>query len=335
MEQAIASPLTRSARHDPDAVALSIVIVSYNCKELIFDCLGSVDMQRRPLRCEIIVVDNASADGSATAIAEAFPWIRLIALDENVGFARGCNIGAGRARGRLILFLNPDTAPCPDLLPRLLAFAREWPEAGIWGGSIVGEDGRAAGGSCWRFPTLWSTLCVVAGLARACPRSRLFNREAYGGAREDRVRQVEVVSGCLLMIRKELWDSLNGFDPTYFLYSEEVDLCLRARARGASPMVCSDVRIMHHVGGTQAVRADRLIRLLKGKRTYMRKHWSRSRQWAGGMLLLAWPLSRHVALDLASRVLRRPALAESAASWREVWRRRGEWFDGYAPSAGS
>lgn len=308
-------------------VRVSVIIVSYHCRQLVLDSLASLFATAPRSSFEVIVVDNASTDGTVDAVRAAFPAVQVIGLDTNIGFGRGCNVGAAVANGEFILLLNPDTLVRPDAIDKLVELADARPTAGIWGGRTVTMEGEVIPGSCWRFPTLWSTFCFVSGLSRVFVNSRVFNREIYGGEPLDGVRDVEVVSGCLLMIRKQLWDTLGGFDPVYFMYSEEVDLCLRAYRLGARPVVSADVQIVHFVGATQPIRADRLVRLLKGRRTYMQRHWSRLRSAAGAALLLGWPLSRYAGLRLA-QAMHRGSGGESH-TWREVWRRRNEWLPGY------
>lgn len=317
----------------PYEPVVSIVLIGYHCRELILDCLRSLEATSPRTPLEVIVVDNASTDGTVAALNAAWPAVHTIALEKNVGFGPGCNIGAAAARGRFVLFLNPDTVVRPGSIDRLVDLAAQFPDAGIYGGKTVTPAGEAVAGSCWRFPTLWSTFCVSVGLSRLFDNSRLFNPEPYGGQPLHGVRAVDVVSGCLLMIRKDLWDRLAGFDPAYFMYSEEVDLCLRARRIGAQPVVSADVEIVHLVGKTQPVRADRLIRLLKGKRTFMLRHWGGLKERAGAALLLCWPLSRYAGLSVAQRFIRRPRVMEAARTWGEVWRRRSEWLPGWTTPA--
>jgi GT2 family glycosyltransferase len=308
---------------------LSIVMIGYHCKDLILDCLASLDATAPRTPLEVIVVDNASTDGTVAALNAAHPTVRTVELEQNVGFGPGCNIGVAAARGRYVLLLNPDTIVRPGAIDKLVALAEQYPNAGIWGGKTVTVDGEPVPGSCWRFPTLWSTFCVSVGLSRLFEHSPIFNPEPYGGEPLQGVRSVDVVSGCLLMIRKDLWDKLGGFDPIYFMYSEEVDLCLRARAYGARPVVSSDVEIVHLVGKTQPVRADRMVRLLKGKRTFMLRHWSGLRERLGAALLLGWPLTRYAGLSLVRRLAPRERVVEAAQTWGEVWHRRREWLPGW------
>lgn len=328
LEPAQAGTLTAATRAGAASPSLSVVIVSYNCRRLILDCLTSLYDSTATLDFEIIVVDNASSDGSVEAITAEFSRVRVVELEKNIGFGRACNVGARHAKAPFLLLLNPDTLVRPGAIDKLMGFASAHPHARIWGGRTLNMEGRVVPGAYWRFPTVWSTFCVVSGLARAFPDSDLFNREAYGG-RCDRILEAEVVSGCLFLIDKALWDALDGFDPKYFMYSEEVELCLRARRLGARPLVSADVEIVHEGGQTQKVRSDRLVRMLKGKRTYMLQHWSWARRCAGGFLLHWWPWSRYVALSLACAVMFRPEWQKLAAVWGDVWRRRRDWMAGY------
>lgn len=305
----------------------SILIISYNTREMTLACVRSVFEQAQSKDFEVIVLDNASSDGSAEALASEFGGrIRLIPSADNLGFAGGNNQAARSARGRYLLLLNPDTLVLEHALDRLLDFAEEHPDAGIWGGRTVFGDGTLNPASCWRRATAWSMLCQASGLARAFRRSSIFNPEAYGGWQRDSVRGVDIVSGCFFLIRRDLWEALDGFDLTYFMYGEEADLCLRARAHGARPMVTPEATIVHYGGASEKVRADKLVRLLAAKATLIRRHWPSWKAPLGLALLASWPLSRVVALS-ALRLAGRDRDARMA--WLDVWKRRADWSRGY------
>lgn len=317
---------------DPPALAtpeVSILVVSWNTREMTLACLRSVLAETRAA-FELIVVDNASDDGSAAAIAAEFgadPRVRLIEEAENHGFARANNLAARGARGEFLLLLNPDTVTLDGAIDRLLAFARARPEAGIWGGRTVFADGWLNPTSCWARPTAWSAFCRVSGLTGLAPRSALFNPEAYGGWARDAEREVDVVTGCFLLIGRALWERLGGFDPAFLMYGEEADLCLRARAMGARPRFTPEAVIVHHGGASETVRADRVARILRGKASVMRRHLRGPSRWAALTCHRLWPLTRWGAASLLGALPGRRA--ESAAVWREVWRRRGEWAEGW------
>ncbi|PWJ12893.1 glycosyltransferase family 2 protein [Jannaschia seohaensis] len=309
---------------------LTVIVISYNTRALTLAALRTLYAQTSETDMEVIVLDNASADGSADAIAAAFPQARLIRAPENLGFARANNVAAARARGAWLLLLNPDTEIRDRAVDRLMAFARAHPSHGIYGGRTVFPDGTLNPTSCWGRITLWSVLCSATGLTAAFPRSRLFNPETIGGWGRDSVREVDIVTGCFLLIPRALWDRLGGFDLKYFMYGEEADLCLRAGRLGYRPVVTPEAEIMHLVGASANTRADRAVRVARARATLIRDHWP------------AWKVPLGLGAMWAGVGLRRlvsaararaggPARAGAAALWREVWRARRVWLAGYAP----
>lgn len=317
---------------DDMPVDVSIIVVSYNTRTLTIACLDSVAAETRA-RHEVLIVDNASSDGSDAAIA-AHPLGRdLIRPGRNLGFAGANNLAATHAQGEFILLLNPDTVIRDGAIDRLLAFARAHPGAGIWGGRTLFGDGRLNASSCWGRMTVWNLLCRASGLTGLFPGSAVFNGEAYGGWRRDCEAEVDIVSGCFLLIRRELWQRLGGFDPAFFMYGEEADLCLRARRLGARPMVTPQATIIHYGGASEATRSGKMSKLLAAKALLIRRHWPVALQPLGLALMAAWPLSRWLALSAAARLRPRPATAEAAAVWRDLWHSRAEWSGGFAVPA--
>ena len=304
---------------------LSILIISYNTREMTLACLRSVAAQTRTPH-EVIVLDNASADGSAAAIAAEFPDIRLLAEDENHGFARANNIAAKHAKGEYLLLLNPDTVVLDGALDRLLGFARRMSDARIWGGRTVFADGSLNPASCWRRMSLWSLFCGATGLSGAFRGSALFNPEAYGGWDRMTEREVDIVTGCLFLMRRADWHALGGFDPAFFMYGEEADLCLRARnIIGAAPRVTPEAVIVHYNGASQTVRADKMVRLLRAKHDLIGRHFPAWQRPFASALFAATPASRRLAFGLAARLGLRPTARENALVWDEIWARRAEW----------
>jgi GT2 family glycosyltransferase len=305
------------------APVLSILVISYNTREMTLDCLRSVVAETRT-PYELIVLDNASADGSAAAVAAEFPQVRLIASPENLGFAKGNNVAARVARGEYLLLLNPDTLVLRGALDKLLAFAKEKPQAGIWGGRTLYADGSLNPFSCWRRLDLWALAMRATGLAGLFRDSPVFNAEAYGGWRRDSPREVDIVTGCLFLIRRESWDRLGGFDSSYVMYGDEADLCRRAQAIGLRPMITPEAEIVHYAGASETVRADKGVRLYRALMTLIDRHFPPWQRPLARALLLATPMTRALAL----RVL--PASHSGAeAGWSELWARRAEWRDGY------
>ncbi len=312
-------------------VDVSIILVSYNTRALTDAALTSVLLETNTVRYEVICVDNASSDGSAEMIARHPINAELIRLDENIGFARANTLAARRARGRYILLLNPDTVVLDGAIDKLAAFARTHPNARIWGGRTLFPDGKLNPSSCWRRMTPWNLFCRAIGLTGILPRFETFNGESYGRWPRHHVREVDIVSGCFFLIERELWAGLGGFDPIFFMYAEEADLCLRARAFSARPLVTPAATIIHYGGASETARADKMVRLLAAKATLIDRHWSRAMAPVGRALLAAWPASRALATSLVSLLSGSPSAKASSAAWREIWSRRAEWRNGYEP----
>jgi GT2 family glycosyltransferase len=296
---------------------VSIIVVSYGAREMTLECLRSIARGIGDATCEIIVVDNNSSDGSPGAIEAGFPQVRLMAQSTNLGFAAACNLGAREARGEYLLLLNPDTVVLDEAIGRLLAFARDRPGAGIWGGRTVFGDGSLNPMSCWRRPTLWTLLCSGLAMDTRYPRSALFNAYGYGGWKRDSAREVDVVAGCFLLIQKALWDRLGGFDSAFFMYGEDVDLCLRARRLGFRPAIAPQATIVHHGSGTEEDKVRKIRQVLAARALLIRRHFPWTKRQTGLALLALRPMLGRL---LAKRELRE--------TWNEVWALRHQWMTG-------
>ncbi len=303
---------------------LSVLVVSYGTRALTLSCLQALERAAQGLALETIVVDNASPDGSADAIAARFPGVRLERSAENLGFARATNRAARLARGERLLLLNPDTEVRPGALAAALAFARAHPDAGVVGGRTLFADGALNRASCWGAPTLWSLACHATGLASLWRGSRLFDPESLGRWARDDARAVDIVSGCFLLIRRDLWQELGGLDERFFVYGEDADLCLRVRAAGRTCRIAPEAVLVHHGGASERSRADKLVRLFRAKAQLLAKHWTPARARLGARLLGLWALSRAALFGALAPLSARAR--ERATTWRSVWRRRAEWL---------
>jgi GT2 family glycosyltransferase len=306
-----------------------IVIISYNTRDMTLAAIASAKAETRTPH-EIVVVDNASTDGSAEAIVAAHPDIRLIREAENHGFGPAHDIALKHSAAPWVLLLNPDTVVLDGAIDRLLAFAKSTPRAEIWGGRTLYGDGTLNPTSCFARMTLWSVFCRVAGLNGVFRRSAVFNSEYFGDWPRDSVREVDIVTGCFLLIRRDFWDRLGGFDPAFTMYGEEVDLCLRAAALGARPVITPDATIIHHGGASQAVRSDKLVRLMRAKMELIRRHFPARSRAIGLSMFRLWPWSRQVGYRIGARLRNSDALRQQADIWAEVWARRAEWQEGFA-----
>ena len=310
---------------------VSILIVTYRCRDAVKDCLSSIPDGAGRLSHEVVVVDNASGDGTADMIRHDHPGVVLIALEENTGFAAGVNRAADTARGEFLLLLNPDTVVHPGAIEELVAFARANPRHGIYGGRTVNPDGTLHPGSCWGAPSLWSLSCFATMLSTASRGSRLFDPESLGRWQRDSVREVDVVTGCLLLAPRHVWRELGGFDPTFFMYGEDVDLALRAKKAGYRPVITPDAVVTHEIGVSSASRPEKFLLVLRAKVTVMKKHWSPARATVGRALLLAGVGARAVAGSFQRRSAG-PAPGARGTTWRTLWVERRRWLAGFPAS---
>ena len=312
--------------------AISIIVVSYNTREMTLACLDSIQRETHLEKCEIIVVDNASDDGSAAAIAQHPLDVELISLDNNIGFARANNLAAKYAKGEFLLLLNPDTVVLDRAIDKLHAFAVQYPDAGIWGGRTIFGNGKLNPSSAWRKISPWTLVCGATGLARVLPNNKYLNSEAHGGWARDTIAEVDIVSGCFFLVRRTLWKKLSGFDALFFMYGEEADLCHRAIALGAQPRITPDASIVHYGGASEQSKAGKLVKILAAKMTLVRRHFHPVLKPLGILLLILWPLSRLIGFSLISLFLPFAGLKAARNNWRETWRARSAWIAGYGGS---
>jgi len=304
--------------------SLSVIIVSYNTRKLTIACILSVFLETKGVDFDIIVVDNCSTDGSADFLEQKFnDNITLVRNKTNVGFAAANNYAAQQAPGDLLLLLNPDTIVLDGAIDALVDFSSQYPDAGIWGGLTFFPDGSLNPTFCWQRQTLWSLFCQAAGLTSLFRNSPIFNPEGAGRVAMQKVRTVDIVSGCFFLIKKDLWQRLGGFDPEFFMYGEEADLCLRAKKLGAQPMVTHAARIIHYGGASETVAADKLVRLLRAKMLLIDRHFHPMARKAGFFLLALWPLSRFLFHRVRCMLT---SGKEPVKVWGEVWARRQEWI---------
>ena len=307
---------------------LSVIIISYNTRDLTLRCLETLFANTHDTHIQVIVLDNASQDGSAEAIKQAFPNLKVIASDENHGFAKGNNLAAAHAKANWLLLLNPDTEVHPNAIDALLQFSRNHPAAGITGGRTVFPDGRLNIASCWGRITPWSAFCMAFGLTATFRKTTLFNPEGMGNWSRDSERNVDIVSGCFLMLPRSLWLKLGGFDLKYWMYGEEADLCARARALGYRPMITPDAQIMHIVGASTGQIARKTIMVARARTTLIRDHWPKGLAPLGVALMWIWGGNRLIAARLM-RLAGFDAGQSQYDKWTRIWAERHLWLAGY------
>jgi len=305
-------------------IDVTIIVVSYNTCDLTLDCLRSIYMQTQGITYELIVVDNASTDGSAKAIATQFPNLKLIASETNLGFAQANNLAATEASGAYLMLLNPDTVVLDGAIQKLYAFAVANPQKKIYGGRTLYGDLSLNPTSCWRKSSLWSLFCYAIGLTSIFKKNALFDPESYGAWQRDSTREVDVVTGCLLLIEKKIWDQLAGFDPNFFMYGEDADLCFRAVKFGARPVITPDATVIHYCGASEKVRSDKMIRLLKAKGQLIKRHWKPLPARIGIILLKIAVWNRMSTFKILSFIWIKK-FGPQQFSWQEILEKRREW----------
>jgi N-acetylglucosaminyl-diphospho-decaprenol L-rhamnosyltransferase len=298
---------------------VSVIIVNYNTRDDTIECVRSV-FAHTSSPVEVIVVDNGSRDGSVDALRSSLPDATVVEAGENLGFAAGVNLGVAHSRAPLVLLLNPDAVVLPAAIDHLVSFAHEHPEHRIYGGRTLRDDGSTDPSSCWGEMSLWSLASFATGLSTVFKRSPFFDPESLGRWDRDTVREVPIITGCLLLISRADWDLLGGMDERFFLYGEDADFSARARATGMRPVVVPDAAIIHRVGGSTASSGRKMSMVMAGKATVLRTH--HDSRYAGFAVTL-------LQTGAATRTLLERAAGRRGGTWSEVWARRRQWRRGY------
>ena len=267
-----------------ELLSFSIIIVNWNTRELLARCLASIYQHPPRVPFEVIVVDNASSDGSAAMVRERFPQVRLIENQENVGFAKGNNQAIAASQGKYILLLNSDTVVLPQALNRLIDFIETHPRAGMAGPRLLNPDGSLQP-SCTPFPTLAREAWRLFHGYRIKPLAE------YPMATWDEItpREVDVLMGACLLVRREVIDQIGLLDEAFFMYSEEVDWCLRTKRAGWLVWWVPQASVVHYGGQSSRQASEKMfLQLYRSKVLFFRKHYGPARTLAyKGLLALA------------------------------------------------
>lgn len=224
---------------------LSIVILSFNTKNLLRECLESLQKVKDEASFEVIVVDNSSNDGSADMVSSEFPTVKLIKNASNLGFAAGNNSAQSLCKGELVLFLNSDTLVKKNTLKQTVEYINKKKKIGAITCKIVLPDGSLDKDARRSFPTPWVALTHFSGLDRLFPKSKVLSKYWYGYMSPDQAHEVDVLQGAYFMTRKEILDDSEWFDEDYFLDGEDIDLCWRMKKNGWKIMYYPKVSIVH------------------------------------------------------------------------------------------
>jgi len=297
--------LNEHAETGAGSVDVSVVIVSYNTREVTRNCLRSVYEQTSNISFEVFVVDNQSRDGSPEMVRTEFPEVILIANEENRGFAAANNQALRLAKGRYFLLLNSDTVVLDRAIEKTVDYADRRPRVGVVGCQVL-EDENTVQQTCFSFPSLSSAFFAATGLSTLFPRSRLFGREWIGWWNRDTEREVDVVSGMFMLARKEAVDQVGLMDEDYFIYAEEADWCFRLWKAGWPCVFAPVARILHLEGGgksTRQVSAKMYLQLQKSLLLFHRKNRGLL-SWAGLKALYILNMGARALLFRAFCVLR-------------------------------
>lgn len=251
---------------------MSIVIVSWNAKKYLRDCLNSIIPEISASSAEIIVVDNASSDGSPEMVQAEFPTVILIQTGSNLGFAKANNIGIRRSTGQYVLLINSDVIVKPGCFDAMLAYMNRFSQVGLLGPKILEPSGEIQR-SCMEYPSLWNTIARSFALDRAFPNSTVFSGFIMGYWQHDTVRAVDTIYGCFWMIRRSVLDDVGGLDETFFMYGEDVDFCKRVRDAGYTIAFLPGAEAIHFGGASSANAPVRFyVEMQKANLQLWRKH---------------------------------------------------------------
>lgn len=289
---------------------LSILIVSYNAYYHLVQCLHSVFSSQVEAELEVIVVDNASRDGTPQRLAQTFPvaqypQLQVIANTRNIGFGRANNRALRHATGNYVLYLNPDTLLTSHTLRDALVYAEAHPRLGAMGVKMLGIDGRFAPESRRGLPTPWTAFCKLTGLSRLFPHSSTFGRYYMQAEGEDEASRIEVVSGAFMLLPAEQARAMGGFDEQFFMYGEDIDLSFRLLQAGRENHYLP-TPIIHYKGASTQRSTFRYVHVFYGAMLlFFRKHYPH--------------FSLFLSLPIKLGILLRALVALSALHLRRLW----------------
>jgi GT2 family glycosyltransferase len=254
---------------------LSVIIVNYNVKYFLEQCLLSVRKAMTGMQAEVFVVDNNSVDSSVEMVRDKFPEVILIENSENAGFARANNMAIRRSKGEYVLLLNPDTVVEDDTFEKITGFMDSHPDAGALGVKMVDGKGRFLPESKRGLPTPAVAFYKIFGLSRLFPRSRKFGQYHLGYLDRDKVHEVEILSGAFMLIRREVLDKVGLLDEEFFMYGEDIDLSYRIIKAGYKNYYFPRTRIIHYKGESTKKSSFNYVRVFYHAMViFARKHFS-------------------------------------------------------------
>ena len=271
---------------------VSIIIASWNTRDILRDCLASIYKETNGFPFEVIVVDNGSTDGSAQMVKTEFPQALLIANSENRGYAGANNQGMAIAKGRYVLLLNSDTLMRDTTLGKMISFADAHPEAGVMGCRVLNPDGTLQS-SCFSFPCLLNMFLMATYLQKLFPRNRFFGRERMLWFDWSQTCEVDVVVGCFMLVRRDAIEQVGTMDERLFMYCEETDWCYRLKQAGFKILYTPCAEIIHlERGSSKQMQPEMTLQLRASTLFFFKKHRSRLSYWLACVLVSSFFLLR-------------------------------------------
>jgi len=253
---------------------LSVIIVSYNSLRLLEDCLFSIQKAMQTIDGEIIIVDNNSKDGIKDNLPSKFPRVKFIFNNENLGFAKACNQGSKISSGDYILFLNPDTVLSETCLSDCISFFKTHADAGAVGVRMLDEKGKFLKESKRGLPSPTASFYKLFGFTAIFPGSKTIAKYYQGHLPENENNPVEVLSGAFMMIKRAVFEKVNGFDETFFMYGEDIDLSLRISQLGYKNYYLGKISIMHLKGGSTTYNYKYVDDFYGAMKLFVKKHYN-------------------------------------------------------------
>ncbi len=286
---------------------ISVVIVSWNARAFLQECLGSIACSLARIR-EVIVVDNESSDGSPEMVETLHPWVTLIRSGANLGFAKANNIAIGRSTGEYVCLINSDVHVLGDCLVGLAEFLDLHPEVGMVGPRVLWGD-RKLQSSCRRFPSLWNNLCQITGLSRCFPKSPFFAGEHMFYFDYRRSIEVEVLVGCFIMARRSAIADVGLLDERFFMYGEDIDWSRRCWLAGWKVMFHPGAEAIHYAGGSSSNNRPRFsVEQQLARLQLLGKYFSTPEQIAFRLLFVAHTVMRLIRILFQTTLGLRPEL---------------------------
>jgi GT2 family glycosyltransferase len=254
---------------------LTVIIVSYNVRHFLEQCLKSVIRASSNLDVDIFVVDNGSEDDSVEMVQTLFPQVKLIANQDNKGFSKANNQAIRQSESDYILLLNPDTVIEETTLIRVLGFMEHHPEAGGLGIKMIDGKGHFLPESKRGLPTPWASFCKMSHLSQLFPRSEFFNRYYMGFLSENKINKVEILAGAFMLLRRKVLDKIGLLDEDFFMYGEDIDLSYRITQAGYFNYYFPEARMIHYKGESTRKSSLNYVRLFYGAMLiFARKHFA-------------------------------------------------------------